>query len=75
MRKIFGASKPEHVLSNAECINFHLDDAVMREVRKSAWLDVDRRVHSSSEGSSSWQPRFMESYISCALSCLTNTQI
>ena len=30
--QIFGASKPEHVMQNAECVNYHLEDAVMREV-------------------------------------------
>lgn len=30
--QIFGASKPEHVTQNAECVNYHLEDAVMREV-------------------------------------------
>ena len=29
---VVGASKPEHVFTNAECVQYHLDEAVMREV-------------------------------------------
>ncbi|KAK8818499.1 hypothetical protein WA577_003802, partial [Blastocystis sp. JDR] len=41
---IFGASKPEHVFTNAECVQYHLDEAVMREI-DACTLPVKEALH------------------------------
>ena len=59
---------------NAECVNYRLDDAVMREVV--VWRRVslpDRRVHFAREGSAPRKPRRVEPHFPCSLSCFLET--